>query len=96
MKKVLLCLAAVLAFSTLPASAQHVVEKGITLLNTAELKRIYGKGKFVLVNTLSPVEFQEKRIAGSINVPLSHYAQERAALPGDLETRFIFYCMGQK
>lgn len=96
MKKLLLFLAATLAFSSAPATAQHTVEEGITLLDTAELKRIHGKGKFFLVNTLSPVEFQEKRIAGSINIPLSHYAQGRTALPGDLDDRFIFYCMGEK
>ena len=96
MKNLLPCLAAITIFLSVPAAAQHTIEKGITFLDTGELKRIYGKGAFVLVNTLSPVEFDERRIAGSINIPLIHYAQGRASLPGDVDDRFVFYCMGAK
>ena len=95
-KRVILGMLAAILFSAAPASAQFVIEEKITFLNTRELKTIYGKGKFTLVNTLSPVEFNEKRIAGSINIPLSHYADGKVSLPGDKEARFVFYCMGEK
>jgi rhodanese-related sulfurtransferase len=96
MKKIVLWTAALALVFAVPAAAQHVVEEGITFLSTQELKRIYGKGSFVLVNTLSPIEFKEKRIAGSISVPLSHYADGKVSLPDDREVRLVFYCMGQK
>lgn len=96
MKNILLSIITGILIATSPASAQHAIEKGIIFLNTSELKTIYGKGSFVLVNTLSPIEFREKRIAGSINVPLSHYADEKVSLPEDREARLVFYCMGAK
>jgi rhodanese-related sulfurtransferase len=96
MKKVLFSIIAAALISAVPAAAQHSIEEGITFLNTAELKTIFGTSSFTLVNTLSPVEFKEKRISGSINAPLSHYADGRATLPADKERRLIFYCMGIK
>jgi hypothetical protein len=96
MKSFLLSIMTGVLIAASPASAQHNIEKGIIFLNTSELKTIYGKGTFVLVNTLSPIEFREKRIAGSINVPLSHYADGKVSLPADREARLIFYCMGAK
>lgn len=96
MKRVIFWIVAVTLISAAPLAAQHVVEEGITFLDTQDLKSIYGKGNFLLVNTLSPIEFKEKRIAGSISVPLSHYADGRVSLPEDKETRMVFYCMGEK
>ena len=96
MKKFLLSIMTGVLIAASPASAQHNIEKGIIFLNTSELKTIYGKANFVLVNTLSPIEFREKRIAGSINVPLSHYADGKVSLPADGEARLVFYCMGAK
>jgi len=93
MKKVLYAVVASALLSSAPGAAQHVIEGKVGFLSTSELKSIYGKGSLVLVNTLSPVEFRE-RIAGSINVPLSHYADGRVTLPDDREARFVFYCMG--
>ena len=96
MKRIMLWTAALALVCAVPAAAQHVVEEGITFLSTQDLNRIYGKGDFLLVNTLSPIEFKEKRIAGSISVPLSHYADGKVSLPDDKEARMVFYCMGQK
>ena len=95
MKKILLTVIAAVLMSVVPAAAQYGVEAGVTFLETAELKAVMGTGNLVLVNTLSPVEFREKRIAGSINVPLSHYAAGKASLPADKEARLVFYCMGE-
>jgi rhodanese-related sulfurtransferase len=96
MKRVIFLIVAVTLIAAAPLAAQHVVEEGITFLDTQDLHRIYGKGDFLLVNTLSPIEFQEKRIAGSINIPLSHYADGRVSLLEDKQTRLVFYCMGEK
>ena len=96
MKNLMLWMVAATLFSAAPASAQYVVEKEITFLDTQELKAVYGKGNFTLVNALSPIEFKEKRIAGSINIPLSHYADGKVSLPGSKDARFVFYCMGEK
>ena len=57
---------------------------------------MYSKGDFLLINALSPIEFKEQRIAGSVNVPLSHYASGKASLPEDRESRLVFYCLGRK
>ena len=96
MRRVIFWMVAVVLVSVVPSAGQHTVKEGITFLDTQDLKTIYGKGSFVLVNTLSPIEFKAKRIAGSVNVPLSHFADEKVSLPGDKETRMVFYCMGEK
>ena len=96
MKNLLATIAAAALLAAVPLAARAGVQEGIDFLSTSELKRVYEKGDFVLINTLSPIEFKEKRIAGSINVPLSHYASGKVSLPEDKGTRLVFYCLGEK
>jgi rhodanese-related sulfurtransferase len=54
-----------------------------------------GRG-FVLINALSPLEFTQTKIKGSINLPYGHLKKGKASLPGDKGAKLIFYCKGPK
>ena len=50
----------------------------------------------LLINALSPIEFAEQRIPGSVNVPFSHLVDGTASLPEDKGAKLVFYCKGPK
>ena len=71
--------------------------KAIKIIGTDELKRLYdAKADFLLINTLSPIEFAEERIKGSVNIPFMHLKSGAAKLPDDKSKMLIFYCKGPK
>ena len=49
---------------------------------------------FLLINALSPIEFKEEAISGSVNLPASHMRADHPLLPEDKSTLLIFYCKG--
>jgi rhodanese-related sulfurtransferase len=75
------------------ASAQ----KDERIITTDELKTIYdAKKDFLLINTLSPIEYAEERITGSVNIPFSRLKNGMAKLPENKKKLLVFYCKGPK
>ena len=50
----------------------------------------------MLADALSPIEFAEESIAGSVNVPFEALRSGKAKLPADKAKRVVFYCKGPK
>lgn len=94
-----LCIVVALVFLLAPDAVRAgvsmaAIEK-IDCLDTTQLKLLFDKNTdFVLINTLSPVEFAEERIKGSINVPYTFLKKGITKLPEDTSKRLIFYCKG--
>lgn len=83
-----------LAFISAPLA---VLAQPVPVVTTDELKRMFdAKQDFVLADALSPIEFAEDRIAGSVNLPYSAIRSGRAKLPHDKARRLVFYCKGPK
>lgn len=55
-----------------------------------------GGGEVLLVNTLSPLEFTQSKIAGSVNLSYEHLRDGEDKLPADKGTALVFYCLGPK
>jgi hypothetical protein len=95
------CILVTLALFLFPALTQAKVSmeilKRVKYINTNELYSLFKtKADFVLINTLSPIEFAEKRIKGSINVPYTCLKKGQVQLPEDTSKKLIFYCKGPK
>lgn len=66
-------------------------------ISTDELKQKMDAGEtFLLVNALSPIEFNEMAIKGSVNIPSSKLAAGHPLLPADKASLVIMYCKGPK
>ncbi len=66
-------------------------------ISTADLKGKFDAGeKFVLVNALSLIEFNEITIKGSVNIPSSKLVAGHPNLPDDKSVLMIFFCKGPK
>ena len=69
----------------------------LKFITTDELKQLYdNKEDFLLINTLSPIEFDEIAIKGSINIPYDLIKRGEASLPENKSKKLIFYCKGPK
>ncbi|MEN8257669.1 MAG: rhodanese-like domain-containing protein [Thermodesulfobacteriota bacterium] len=49
---------------------------------------------FLLINALSPIEYNQEAISGSVNIPASHMRTDHPLLPQDKSTLLVFYCKG--
>ncbi|HET8541031.1 MAG TPA: rhodanese-like domain-containing protein [Anaeromyxobacter sp.] len=88
-------LAAALAAALLAPAVR--AQQAVPFVGTDELKRmIDAKEDLVLANALSPIEFAEESIAGSINVPFEALKSGKVKLPADKARRLVFYCKGPK
>jgi rhodanese-related sulfurtransferase len=66
----------------------------IQIITTPELKKWLAAGQQpFLVYTLSPVEFYEERIPGSVCIPTEQMKTSRE-LPTNMDTPTVFYCAG--
>jgi rhodanese-related sulfurtransferase len=75
---------------------QSIAIAKVPFITTPELKSKIDAGeKFVLANALSPIEFNEIAIKGSVNIPASK-VKGNPNLPSDKNTLIIFYCKGPK
>lgn len=71
--------------------------KDVKIITTDELKKLYdAKADFVLYNALSPIEYAEERIKGSLNMPYMHLKSGKGKLPDDKNKMLVFYCLGPK
>lgn len=90
----LFLLAACPAFA---ASVEVVLPEGVKEVTTAELKGWFDqKKRFTLVNSLSPLEFTQTKISGSINLPYDHLLSGESTLPPDKGATLVFYCQGPR
>jgi rhodanese-related sulfurtransferase len=81
--------------AALPLAA--AADQGIPHVTTDELKRMLdAKEDLVLANALSPIEYAEEHIAGSVNVPYEALRNGKVKLPQDRNKRIVFYCKGPK
>lgn len=63
-------------------------------IETPLLKAMLDKDKSILlVFPLSPIEFNDLHIAGSVNIPLDDL---KTKLPADKNRPLVFYCLGEK
>jgi len=71
--------------------------KEVKTISTDELKKLYdSKADFLLINTLSPIEYAEEHIAGSTNIPFMYLKSGKTKLPDDKNKMLVFYCRGVK
>ena len=86
----------VLLFMTIsPCGAAEGEE--LKFVTTDELKAMMDQGAdFLLINALSPIEFTQTKIKGSVNIPYGKLKQGKVELPGSKTKKLIFYCMGPK
>ena len=95
MNRPTLVAAALLSVFLAPAPAR--AQQAFPFLGTDELKRMLdAKEDFVLADALSPIEFAEESIAGSVNVPYELLRSGKVKLPADKAKRVVFYCKGPK
>ena len=72
-------------------------EAGITLVTTAEVKGKLDAGEeMLLINTLSPIEFRDKTIPGSVAMPYEHLRDGKISLPAKKDAMLVFYCKGPR
>jgi rhodanese-related sulfurtransferase len=91
----------VLAFICSPLTVLGMKDKhkfeDLKIITTEDLKKLYDANKdLLLINTLSPIEFKEQRIKGSINIPYLFLKKGIAQLPEDKTKQMVFYCKGPK
>ncbi len=72
-------------------------EDNLTVITTKELKRLISKkvSPFLLINSLSPIEFSNERIPGSICIPYEIMRKSKK-LPKAKNILLIFYCKGPR
>lgn len=90
-KSYLLICAVIISFISIsPVSG----DEGYKEINTLELKKwMDAEDKPILVNSLSPIEFGESYIPGSICIPME-LMQVSQLMPADLNKAIVFYCYG--
>jgi rhodanese-related sulfurtransferase len=73
--------------------AERVQAENFPEITAEQVKAKLDAGeKLLLINPLSDIEFQDKHIPGSINIPLQNILV--ADLPKDKDQLIITYCLG--
>jgi rhodanese-related sulfurtransferase len=90
MKFTMKCLAGLAALMLIPlavfaAKYQEIDVNGV--------KKMMDAGGVLVVNPLTPIEFDDEHIAGSVNIPIEYL---KGKLPADKNQPIIFYCLGEK
>jgi rhodanese-related sulfurtransferase len=57
------------------------------------VKKLLDAGNALVINPLTPIEFDHEHIPGSINIPIEFLAVK---LPADRNIPVVFYCIGEK
>ncbi|WP_228242195.1 rhodanese-like domain-containing protein [Porphyrobacter sp. GA68] len=71
-------------------SAVSTAEARVATLSAPQLKALVDSGQVVLIDVRTPYEFADGRIAGALNMPLTHF--DAAAIPDDRSREIILYC----
>ena len=97
MKRLAAIAVAVLLFGTGAPRSALTAEEGYKIVTTDELKAMTDRGEdFLLINALSPLEFTQTKIEGSVNIPYGKLLAGEASLPESKEKTLVFYCLGPK
>lgn len=97
MKRMAVLLASIGLFlcSFTAQAADSPLPAGVNEITTPELKALFDRQeKFVLINSLSSLEFTQSKIAGAINIPYGRLRDGLAKLPEAKDAKLIFYCLG--
>ncbi|NIQ94443.1 MAG: hypothetical protein GWO11_01770 [Desulfuromonadales bacterium] len=62
-------------------------------ISATELRQMMEQEQSLVVFPLSRIEFNDRHIAGSVNIPLSRLPE---GLPADKSRKVVFYCLGIK
>lgn len=62
-------------------------------IDATGVKALLEKNAATVINPLSPIEYENQHIPGSINIPLENLS---SMLPEDKNETIIFYCLGEK
>lgn len=62
-------------------------------IDAVGVKNMMDGGNVLLVNPMTPIEFDNEHIPGSVNIPIEVLAEK---LPKDKSMPLVFYCLGQK
>ncbi len=92
MRKLLLILI-VGIISVLLTATSALAEKGYQDIDAAGTKALMENGGALVVFPLSPIEFDNKHIKGSVNIVMDMLEYD---LPKDKERKIVFYCLGIK
>jgi len=80
-----------------PGQAGQSKWKDLKFVSTDQLKAMFDANEdFLLINALSPIEFAEIRIRGSVNIPFDYMKRGTANLPKEKGKKLIFYCKGPR
>jgi rhodanese-related sulfurtransferase len=66
---------------------------GYQEVDAKDVKAMMDTGGVLVVFPLSPIEFADQHISGSVNIPLAKLAEN---LPADKSQKLVFYCLGVK
>jgi len=68
---------------------------GIPIIGSKELKNKLDHGEpMILANALSPIEFKDLTIKGSISIPVSKVTDDNPLMPRDKDQLLVFFCKG--
>ncbi len=79
--------------SVLLTSTAVLAAKGYQDIDAAGTKALMENEGALVVYPLSPIEFDNKHIKGSVNIVMDKLATD---LPGDKNRKLVFYCLGTK
>ena len=87
----------ILFVAAVPSGVVAAEGEELKFVTTDELKAMMDQGEdFLLINALSPLEFTQTKIKGSVNIPYGKLKEGKAKLPGVKEKKLVFYCQGPK
>jgi rhodanese-related sulfurtransferase len=91
--KIVLFSLLVLLLTSLPVAAKSGAMKGYLEIDANQLKSMMDAGEPLVVFPLSSIEYKDRHITGSVNIPLHKL---KAELPKDKNKTMVFYCLGVK
>lgn len=97
MKRITVLLAGIgaLLCSFSAGAADSPLPAGVKEITTPELKALFDRQeKFVLINSLSSLEFTQSKIPGAVNLPYGRLRDGIVKLPAGKDAKLIFYCLG--
>jgi rhodanese-related sulfurtransferase len=62
-------------------------------IDAKNVKAMIDAGGVLVVNPLTPIEYANEHIPGSVNIPIEHLKNK---LPADKNQPIVFYCLGEK
>lgn len=80
-------------FFSLILTANLALAEKYREIDAQGVKKLLNAGNTLIINPLTPIEFDHEHIPGSVNIPIEFLAGK---LPADRKIPIIFYCIGEK